>query len=263
VSGIQAYYFGARYFDPEVGLWTTVDPRSQFFNGYLYCFNNPLNNVDLAGEWSFKHFFSTFAAEFVRPFVEMGRAIGDGDAGKFFKNAFFGLSVTGAMLNMTEASGVATWAVLPDVQNNWDKIQKYGGFVLGFSSGDPIIGFLSGTILNNIEWKPEAGAHGGSSGDPSNYENYISAQKKNVTSRNPFKRWEAKGRIAHTTQDRKHHSNSSRIKGPWNMILSTTDFEHFEDLWPLIPDIPFMNSLRIWEGASDYYEEMYGYDLGL
>ena len=51
VGGIQAYYFGARYFDPEVGVWGATDPVDQYWNPYNYCGNDPVNYVDPNGEF--------------------------------------------------------------------------------------------------------------------------------------------------------------------------------------------------------------------
>ena len=45
------YFFGARYYDPEIGRWLTPDPLG-FIDGpnkYLYVANNPLNLVDPYG----------------------------------------------------------------------------------------------------------------------------------------------------------------------------------------------------------------------
>lgn len=45
------YYFGARYYDPEIGRWLTQDPLG-FIDGpnkYLYVANNPLNFIDPYG----------------------------------------------------------------------------------------------------------------------------------------------------------------------------------------------------------------------
>ncbi|MDO4946343.1 MAG: RHS repeat-associated core domain-containing protein [Fibrobacter sp.] len=41
-------YFGARYLDPMLGLWVSVDPARQFASPYLYAGNgvNPVNGVD-------------------------------------------------------------------------------------------------------------------------------------------------------------------------------------------------------------------------
>ncbi|MCQ2050091.1 MAG: hypothetical protein MJZ22_03690 [Candidatus Saccharibacteria bacterium] len=45
---IELNYFGARYLDPMLGLWVSVDPARQFSSPYLYAGNgmNPVNVVD-------------------------------------------------------------------------------------------------------------------------------------------------------------------------------------------------------------------------
>ncbi|MHB2226945.1 interleukin-like EMT inducer domain-containing protein [Calditrichota bacterium LG24] len=46
------YYFGARYYDPEVGRWLSVDPmgyKTPYLSSYNYVRNNPLNRFDLDG----------------------------------------------------------------------------------------------------------------------------------------------------------------------------------------------------------------------
>lgn len=46
------YYFGARYYDPKVSLWLSVDPLAEKYPGvspYAYCLNNPLNIIDPDG----------------------------------------------------------------------------------------------------------------------------------------------------------------------------------------------------------------------
>ena len=45
------YYFGARYYDPVLGLWTSPDPAGQFQNPYTYG-GDPVNYVDPSGMWS-------------------------------------------------------------------------------------------------------------------------------------------------------------------------------------------------------------------
>ncbi|MCL6613395.1 MAG: RHS repeat-associated core domain-containing protein [Firmicutes bacterium] len=51
--GTGLVYFGARYYDPEVGRWTTVDPAGDGMNWYAYCNNNPLIYIDTTGKAPF------------------------------------------------------------------------------------------------------------------------------------------------------------------------------------------------------------------
>ncbi|SHL56521.1 RHS repeat-associated core domain-containing protein [Fibrobacter sp. UWH5] len=46
-------YFGARYLDPMLGLWVSVDPARQFASPYLYAGNgvNPISSVDNKGNY--------------------------------------------------------------------------------------------------------------------------------------------------------------------------------------------------------------------
>jgi RHS repeat-associated protein len=49
------YYYGARYYDPQIGRWIERDPRGGTvenpvsLNRYVYCFNNPLFYIDPDG----------------------------------------------------------------------------------------------------------------------------------------------------------------------------------------------------------------------
>ena len=45
-SASELYYFGARYYDPEVGRFTSRDPALQGMNWYVHCLNNPLRYID-------------------------------------------------------------------------------------------------------------------------------------------------------------------------------------------------------------------------
>jgi RHS repeat-associated protein len=47
-------YFGARYLDPMLGMWISVDPKRQFASPYLYTGNgvNPINGVDSDGNYT-------------------------------------------------------------------------------------------------------------------------------------------------------------------------------------------------------------------
>jgi len=47
-------YFGARYYDPNISIWLSVDPVTSdlpSFSPYTYCYNNPIGYVDDWGLW--------------------------------------------------------------------------------------------------------------------------------------------------------------------------------------------------------------------
>ena len=48
------YYYGARYYDPRVSIWLSVDPMAEKgpeYSSYCYSFNNPINLTDPDGRW--------------------------------------------------------------------------------------------------------------------------------------------------------------------------------------------------------------------
>jgi RHS repeat-associated protein len=49
LAGINLLYFGARYYDAEVGIFTSTDPAGQFWNSYSYCGGDPVNGTDPDG----------------------------------------------------------------------------------------------------------------------------------------------------------------------------------------------------------------------
>jgi RHS repeat-associated protein len=53
-AGLNLYYFGARYYNPAIGRWLSLDPmRANFLSisAYVYCNGNPLKLIDPDGKY--------------------------------------------------------------------------------------------------------------------------------------------------------------------------------------------------------------------
>lgn len=51
-EGTGMYYYGARYYDPRISVWVSVDPLTEKFpsiSSYTYTFNNPIKYIDPDG----------------------------------------------------------------------------------------------------------------------------------------------------------------------------------------------------------------------
>ena len=51
------YYYGARYYDPRLSMWLCTDPMQEKYpevSTDSFCHNNPVNRIDLNGEYDFE-----------------------------------------------------------------------------------------------------------------------------------------------------------------------------------------------------------------
>ena len=89
------YYYGARYYDPEIGRFITPDSivqspyDPQTLNRYTYCRNNPLKYVDPSG-----HFFGLIIAAIIGAVI--GGAVAAATGGDIVKGLVFG-AISGAL----------------------------------------------------------------------------------------------------------------------------------------------------------------------
>ena len=95
-------YFGARYYDPELGRFITADPTIQHpfdpqdLNRYSYCRNNPVNYIDPTGYgWNFWNWLASFFAGVVGAVVTIATG-GNFVLGAACAGAVYG-GITGAM----------------------------------------------------------------------------------------------------------------------------------------------------------------------
>ncbi len=66
---IQLDYFGARYYDADIGLWISPDPMRQFFSSYAYG-SNPIRSIDKNG-------YEQVEANFIGPLLQTDWRKGD------------------------------------------------------------------------------------------------------------------------------------------------------------------------------------------
>ena len=48
-DGMNLYYFGARFYDPEIGRWISTDPADEFWDAYSYTGGDPIHLIDPEG----------------------------------------------------------------------------------------------------------------------------------------------------------------------------------------------------------------------
>jgi len=170
----ELYYYGARYYDPELGRfitpdWIVQDPSDpQSLNRYAYARNNPIKYEDPTGnKWSWGSFFKAFVAAFVAAVVTValfpvlgpaafvvGGAVGGAIHGGLnggLKGALEGAAmgaVAGALVGLTGPAGPYFAAALLGYgiyqaakTDSWD---SFAGSILGGITG----AYVGGKYVN-------------------------------------------------------------------------------------------------------------------
>jgi RHS repeat-associated protein len=80
-SSTGLYKFGQRYYNPNLGRWTQLDPAG---TGYVYAGDNPVNAVDPSGTYTFAQWWfvlgSCLASSVIAPFLALATLLGVGAA---------------------------------------------------------------------------------------------------------------------------------------------------------------------------------------
>jgi len=104
---IELDYFGARYLDPMLGMWTSVDPARQFASPYLYAGNgmNPIIGADDDGRY-FIHENSWGTFE-IRTFSMTNAVVGNGvKSGAVLGGALYGTFTSGTAATLATAGSI-------------------------------------------------------------------------------------------------------------------------------------------------------------
>ena len=165
-SGLNLYYFGARYYDGAIGQWLSVDPKTKkypMWSPYNYGLDNPLRFIDPNGNapccgyptfvnWgnNFTHFLTAKINTAAKTTVESTAKLSDQVSKASMKTSKVGLSIAGAGAAMTIAFPEA-----PEV----------GASVMGFGSGLAGFGMTVGTgadVVSAVTKSIDAKKYGGS-----------------------------------------------------------------------------------------------------
>ena len=126
-DGSGLYYYGARYYDPELGRFISPDVNLDGLNRYTYCHNNPVIYNDPTGEWAWV--IGAIIGAWTGHEVAESKGI-EVDTSDWWKHV-----VTGAVIG-----GLAGWAgeavfTAAEVGNSLAVAYGQSGAVSGFISG--------------------------------------------------------------------------------------------------------------------------------
>jgi len=153
VAGSNLFYFGARYYDHELGVWSVMDPMEQDWNVFAYCGGDPLNYVDLHGlSWkSFWRGLGIASLDFLSGGLISGSILATGALASTTAIGAVGIgigaaaSVGGLVIDpalMQTAGGVN------NVIHNWEGINTGEGKAFGKF----MVSFLGGTVSGTADW---------------------------------------------------------------------------------------------------------------
>jgi RHS repeat-associated protein len=151
------YFYGARYYDPEIGRFITADTivqapyDPQSLNRYAYCRNNPLNYVDPTGHSWWKKIAGIFGAivgtvvgiATGNPFLGMmtySLIAASGQGGNFGKN--FGINFASSLAGYVVGAAAGGLASNLFAGNYWPGL--IGSAVGGAAGGAAMSGMLGG-----------------------------------------------------------------------------------------------------------------------
>jgi RHS repeat-associated protein len=226
-SGLM--YYGARYYDPDIGRFITPDSvipgfdNPQAFNRYSYALNNPVNRIDPSGHFSWKKFWKAA----VGAIVGVAAAIVAGPAG-----IGLGLTMAGVI------GGAVGGAVTGGLNGGWQgaltgaalggALGGIGGWAIGGGHSFVLGGmFLAGTAYAGVtdSWDSYAGGFvGGIAGAAvgKGIVNAYSEQFSNLRAGNgfvsdrtaAFNKYEAKIKALHSLNVNQKNATVERISRP-------------------------------------------------
>lgn len=164
-DGMNLYYFGARYYDPEIGYWLAPDKAAQFFNMYAYAGNgaNPVVMIDADGNFIFTTGFLVAAGIA----AAVGGVTGGVVAARTDQNVFAGIGIGMGIGLVTAFTGGAASAGVGAATASMAAAGGWAGLgaatLTGAAAG--AAGGFTGGFLNTVAFSGQNGYFSGDVGD--------------------------------------------------------------------------------------------------
>ncbi len=145
------YYYGARYYDPRISIWQSVDPLAEtmpFASPYNYCLQNPINLVDPDGKKPTDWYLNLFTGKITWK---------DGQGSRFmYKDLGFTWGSTDVNGNRFLMDGETkqisyNGTVLQDFNNNKSAFDISDGFTIWGKERSGDTSGLKGTTTDSFE----------------------------------------------------------------------------------------------------------------
>jgi RHS repeat-associated protein len=159
VPGLGLYYFGARWYDPELGMWLGRDPAGQFESPYVYAGNglNPVNAVDENG----KELAGAFIGA-VSGFVITAPTLSDPTLSAMQMAQILGVATLGgAMMGLVDPSfgaltvaaymGIGSFGTSLTISNIKQGHADYSDDLLLNAGGDAFFSAMSAGMLRKVQ----------------------------------------------------------------------------------------------------------------